>query len=83
MLDTKPIEEHADERQIKLDTDRSFVLYPVGEIHILLVCQENVCSSAFGIEDLKEKELLQGELHELIVEIFRRRRRLSYFQVRC
>ena len=31
MLDTKPIEEHADERQIKLDTDRSFVLYPVGE----------------------------------------------------
>ena len=24
--------EHPDEHQIKLDTDRSFVLYPVGEI---------------------------------------------------
>ena len=23
--------EHRDERQIRLDTDRSFVLYPVGE----------------------------------------------------
>jgi hypothetical protein len=23
---------HADERQIKLDTDRSFVLYPVGRV---------------------------------------------------
>lgn len=25
-------EQHPDEHQIKLDTDRSFVLYPVGEI---------------------------------------------------
>jgi len=25
------VEEHRDERQIRLDTDRSFVLYPVGE----------------------------------------------------
>lgn len=29
---TEPVEEHEDERQIQLDTDRSFVLYPVGEI---------------------------------------------------
>ena len=27
--------EHQDERQIKLDTDRSFVIYPVGETTLL------------------------------------------------
>ena len=27
--------EHQDERQIKLDTDRSFVIYPVGETALL------------------------------------------------
>lgn len=33
------------------------------------------------LDNLKEKELLQHELHKLIVEVFRKRRRLSYFQV--
>lgn len=32
----KELEPHADERQIKLDTDRSFVLYPVGDSSLLL-----------------------------------------------
>ncbi|KAF8812134.1 hypothetical protein BYT27DRAFT_7160272 [Phlegmacium glaucopus] len=59
-----PVEEekppHQDERQIGLDTDRSFVLYPV---------------------DLKyDRETLQAGLHELLVSVFRKRPRLSYFQ---
>jgi len=28
---TKPVADHKDEYQIRLDTDRSFVLYPGGE----------------------------------------------------
>jgi hypothetical protein len=28
----KVVEPHPDERQVRLDTDRSFVLYPVGEL---------------------------------------------------
>ncbi|KAF7294518.1 TBC1 domain member 20 [Mycena kentingensis (nom. inval.)] len=51
---------HPDERQIRLDTDRSFVLYPV--------------------DSSEDKEKLQSDLHELLVEIFRRRPGLSYFQ---
>ncbi|EKM58169.1 uncharacterized protein PHACADRAFT_182539 [Phanerochaete carnosa HHB-10118-sp] len=54
------VEPHQDERQVQLDTDRSFVLYPVG--------------------DMDERRRRQNELHGLIVEVFRRRRRLSYFQ---
>ncbi|KAF8155688.1 rab-GTPase-TBC domain-containing protein [Crassisporium funariophilum] len=51
---------HEDERQIGLDTDRSFVLYPVGGKH--------------------DRETLQTGLHELLVSLFRKRPRLSYFQ---
>ncbi|KAH9478599.1 TBC1 domain family member 20 [Psilocybe cubensis] len=51
---------HQDERQIGLDTDRSFVLYPV--------------------DSNTDKETLQAELHKLLVSIFRKRPRLSYFQ---
>ncbi|CAL1698794.1 unnamed protein product [Somion occarium] len=57
-LSIDSVEEHADERQIKLDTDRSFVLYP----------------------EVKSKEQLQAQLHDLIVALFRKRRHLSYFQ---
>ncbi|KAF8997108.1 rab-GTPase-TBC domain-containing protein [Cyathus striatus] len=53
---------HRDERQIKLDTDRSFVLYPVG------------------INRDTAREKLQGELHDLLVSLFRKRPKLSYFQ---
>ncbi|KAJ7066694.1 rab-GTPase-TBC domain-containing protein [Mycena amicta] len=51
---------HPDERQIRLDTDRSFVLYPVD-------CEE-------------DKDQLKTELHELLVEVFRQRPGLNYFQ---
>ncbi|KII87659.1 hypothetical protein PLICRDRAFT_111646 [Plicaturopsis crispa FD-325 SS-3] len=52
---------HQDERQIGLDTERSFVLYPVGE-------------------PKEQRHVLQAQLHELLVSIFRARRKLSYFQ---
>ncbi|KAJ6621400.1 rab-GTPase-TBC domain-containing protein [Mycena sp. CBHHK59/15] len=51
---------HRDERQIRLDTERSFVLYPV--------------------DSETEKDTLQSELHDLLVEIFRKRPKLNYFQ---
>ncbi|KAF8958165.1 rab-GTPase-TBC domain-containing protein [Flammula alnicola] len=51
---------HQDERQIGLDTDRSFVLYPV--------------------EPKIDREILQAGLHQLLVSLFRKRPRLSYFQ---
>ncbi|KAJ7672684.1 rab-GTPase-TBC domain-containing protein [Mycena rosella] len=51
---------HPDERQIRLDTERSFVLYPV--------------------DSKTDKDTLQSELHDLLVEIFRKRPKLNYFQ---
>ncbi|KAJ7504469.1 rab-GTPase-TBC domain-containing protein [Mycena galericulata] len=51
---------HPDERQIRLDTERSFVLYPV--------------------DSKTDKDTLQAELHDLLVEIFRKRPKLNYFQ---
>ncbi|KAJ7634085.1 rab-GTPase-TBC domain-containing protein [Mycena polygramma] len=52
---------HPDERQIRLDTERSFVLYPVAD-------------------SKTDKDTLQSELHDLLVEIFRKRPKLNYFQ---
>ncbi|KAJ7077816.1 rab-GTPase-TBC domain-containing protein [Mycena belliarum] len=51
---------HPDERQIRLDTERSFVLYPV--------------------DSSTDKDTLQSELNHLLVEIFRKRPKLNYFQ---
>ncbi|CAA7261139.1 unnamed protein product [Cyclocybe aegerita] len=51
---------HQDERQIGLDTDRSFVLYPV--------------------DPKQDREALQSNLNALLVSLFRKRPRLSYFQ---
>ncbi|KAG7094925.1 hypothetical protein E1B28_005731 [Marasmius oreades] len=56
------VQEHKDERQIQLDTDRSFVLYPDP------------------VDVNKDRQLLQEELRELLVSLFRRRPRLHYFQ---
>ncbi|KAH7918756.1 hypothetical protein BV22DRAFT_1041531 [Leucogyrophana mollusca] len=53
--DTEP---HRDERQIRLDTDRSFVMYPPTEA----------------------RDPLQLDLYRLLVSVFRRRRKLHYFQ---
>ena len=76
------VEPHPDERQVRLDTDRSFVLYPVGEPSFhspkLAWCAQ---SDVFTVGNMKERESRQNELHDLIVEIFRKRRKLSYFQV--
>ncbi|KAL4079648.1 rab-GTPase-TBC domain-containing protein [Scleroderma citrinum] len=52
---------HPDERQIKLDTDRSFVLYPLDS------------SSA-------SRDVLQNDLHALLLSLFRKRPSLHYFQ---
>ncbi|KAI0288355.1 rab-GTPase-TBC domain-containing protein [Russula brevipes] len=60
--DQKEHEPHQDERQIRLDTDRSFVLYPVDH----------------GPEDGRLAR--QAELNKLIVQVFRRRPGLNYFQ---
>jgi TBC1 domain family member 20 len=74
-------EPHQDERQIRLDTDRSFVLYPVGDAH------PNPTSSTFthteSTDDSPEDVRLarQAELNKLIVKVFRRRPGLNYFQV--
>ena len=75
------IEPHPDERQVRLDTDRSFVLYPVGEpfSHPMKVFRR---LNSVTVNDMQERERKQNELHDLIVEVFRKRRKLSYFQVR-
>ncbi|TDL22708.1 hypothetical protein BD410DRAFT_193913 [Rickenella mellea] len=57
----KSVVEHPDERQIKLDTDRSFVIYPV-------------------VDDYRERVEMQTDLNDLIVTIFRKHPKLSYFQ---
>ncbi|KAG8913630.1 hypothetical protein FRC00_001965 [Tulasnella sp. 408] len=51
---------HPDERQVGLDTDRSFVMYPT--------------------DDGLRKSTRKMQLHNLIVAILRKRRKLSYFQ---
>lgn len=72
---------HPDESQIKLDTDRSFVLYPVGEI---ISCYEGHFRSLHisHAGDLRHREELQVKLNELITAVFRRHTKLNYFQVR-
>ena len=77
LIDAEP---HPDEHQIKLDTDRSFVLYSVGEPFIELngirfMLTENC------YEDELSREELQSRLNGLITSVFRRHPRLSYFQV--
>ncbi|KIO25377.1 hypothetical protein M407DRAFT_210643 [Tulasnella calospora MUT 4182] len=51
---------HPDERQVGLDTDRSFVMYPT--------------------DNALKKSTRKMQLHNLIVAILRKRRKLSYFQ---
>lgn len=51
---TEEVVPHADERQIGLDTDRSFVLYPVGEPHFFLYSERSSCSSHRGDQQQRE-----------------------------
>jgi hypothetical protein len=76
--DTPP---HHDERQISLDTDRSFVLYPVGGHTFVTVFQLQSNSRLF-VDTEYDRESLQAGLRDLLVSLFRKRPRLSYFQVR-
>lgn len=57
------VKSHPDERQVGLDTRRSFVYYPTN-LHS------------------REKTRLQEELNEVIITVLRKRKALSYFQVR-
>ena len=72
---------HPDEHQIKLDTDRSFVLYSVGS-HTLSPVSNLL---TFGLrhldDDSMSREEMQAMLNVLITSVFRRRPNLSYFQV--
>jgi hypothetical protein len=70
---------HRDERQIQLDTERSFVLYPVGSCKIF----NPTYIKYLHLDDVTtNKETLQHQLHELLLALFRKHPKLSYFQVR-
>ncbi|PIL23198.1 hypothetical protein GSI_14507 [Ganoderma sinense ZZ0214-1] len=72
---------HADEHQIGLDTDRSFVLYPVGEQALFPRCLPTAeVPPGVAPEEVSSREKLQTALNRLIVSLFRRRPRLHYFQ---
>ncbi|KAI0298657.1 rab-GTPase-TBC domain-containing protein [Multifurca ochricompacta] len=62
---------HRDERQIRLDTDRSFVLYPLLSHPLTNLADD-------GPEDVRLAR--QAELNHLIVQTFRRHPGLNYFQ---
>ena len=74
---------HPDERQIELDTDRSFVLYPVGEPTPTppLVFMTLRIPSCLKKGETHNKDDLQSSLNALLVALFRKRPKLSYFQV--
>lgn len=78
---------HPDERQVGLDTDRSFVMYPAGtpnltqySIHSWTLDSRNE-SLALIIDNGLQRSTRKSQLHNLIVAILRKRRKLSYFQV--
>jgi len=82
---------HRDERQIMLDTDRSFVHYPSGEAPSPIPLRSNIQrmkqnaqpkSFLFVGESDAVKEEMKTKLNELIVSVFRRRPTLNYYQVR-
>jgi hypothetical protein len=78
---TKPAADHKDEYQIRLDTDRSFVLYPEGKpsfrtLPPMLIKLGSHSESEPGID----KDQLKADLNRLIVSVFRNRPKLNYFQ---
>ena len=81
--ETAEVEEkpHPDEHQIKLDTDRSFVLYPVCPPGGSFLCFLIVPMTLEEEETKDDRERLQEALYSLIVSVFRRHPGLSYFQV--
>jgi hypothetical protein len=80
---TNPVVEHRDENQIRLDTDRSFVLYPEGKHHNHPVRKSNPLNgSCLATESQTHtpKASLKSDLNHLIVSLFRNRPKLNYFQ---
>ena len=75
-------EPHRDERQIRLDTDRSFVLYPVGDAPPYLI-PPPLSFTWNPTDDAPDDDRVtrQAELNKLIVQLFRRHPGLNYFQV--
>jgi hypothetical protein len=71
---------HPDERQVALDVDRSFIIYPKGS-------ESSDCSCLWAqphtpvVEQHDQKAILQNELNELIVSLLRRHPSMHYFQV--
>jgi len=74
-------EPHRDERQIRLDTDRSFVLYPVGDAPPYLTPLLSFTSIPTDDSPDDGRVARQAELNKLIVQLFRRYPGLNYFQV--
>lgn len=72
---------HADERQVHLDTNRSFVIYPEREqcckpvrfLVTILIVQHAVTE--------EDKECRKAQLESLIVSTLRKWPKLGYFQV--
>ena len=78
---TKPDADHKDEYQIRLDTDRSFVLYPEGKPSFRTVlCHALQLGSRSESEPGINKDRLKADLNHLIVSVFRNRPKLNYFQ---
>ena len=73
--------EHWDERQVGLDTDRSFVLYPVGKANIRRLTRQSRSECALGTGEKEKKDQLKMRLHELIIHVLRKRPKLAYFWV--
>lgn len=73
-------EAHRDERQIGLDTSRSFVYYPVSACY-QYQASDLSHSAAGDLENSDDRTARQEALHTLIVNLFRRHDGLSYFQV--
>ena len=74
---------HRDEPQIRLDTDRSFVLYPVGDApsihHLPPITLIHANPTDDGQDD--DRFSRQAELNKLLVQLFRKHPGLNYFQV--
>ena len=77
---TKPVADHKDEYQIRLDTDRSFVLYPEGERSLPRVLLTLQLGSHSESESGIDKDQLKADLNHLIVSVVRNRPKLNYFQ---
>lgn len=82
---------HVDEGQIKLDTRRSFVVYPPGASGLRPagvfvgrspLLEADALDATRSAVSQRERERLQLQLHAMLLTVFRRHPTLRYFQVR-